>query len=868
MESFQEASAAYGLALSATRAGLSEGWRTVNFSDGPVTWTLFSCQHRQTPDQGWKIHVSSSISESPDLFARVVPFLIATESCFKIPASLEHISIINSGRAGNALIGKIVTVYPKYDCDLQNMVTNLDRLWRSDRAPQILTDLQVRKGASIYIRFGSFRSDVVVQDAFGRWHPALRRPDGALTPDERRLDGIQPQWVTSPIPDATPVLPQAQHELTICGRRYFLLQTLQSAPKGSTFLAVDEDLQIYVVKVARRGVAVDTTGQDSCERLKRESRFLTFLTDRGFRSPRAFAIADHAVVLEDIDGTPLNELPGDKIGEAFQTLVCAVASLHQLGVVHRDLKLSNAILKGTDVYLIDFELAAFAGATDAPAGGTQGYISPEPIEAPVSPASDIFSLGASLAHAALGLDPAVLIPGTGRLLGLLICSGQRHVANVVAAAMNADPSKRPTACELQRRLAELSIGWPIESNAFGEPLPHNARKFRNRRMRKITETATHCGMLANIIASTSHVSTINHTAGPPKDTISSGLAGIVMGLAIIDFVTNRSNFEETIIAGAERLAVGDKKSTALGLFTGQAGIAFVLALVGNGFSRNDLSAEAQRRFIWAADHVVELDLFSGAAGIVWCACILASILKAEWPLRIAEQSVRKLRESVREHDRLLVWGASENAVKNAYLGAAHGSAGIAMSLGIWGRETGCARSLALSHETFLCLYEYGRTSDQLQLRYRSSSESGFSTGTWCHGSAGYLWSILQAFGDHRPLRSAIDWALRALMDAPLVGNASYCHGMAGQLDLWNMLARYERFSKIAARRAALSARLIEQIGFRVKDSWGWPLDESGQIEPNLWIGMLGPACALALFQRGYGDTLFCPNTLARVFQPK
>ncbi len=868
MEWFRQASAAYDLALSEALTGLSEEWRTADFRDGPLTWTLFSCKHRQTPHQGWKIHISSSIRESPALFERVVPLLIAKESSFKLPASLEHISTINSGRAGNALVGKIVTVYPTEDCDLHNIITSLDRLWRSDRAPQILTDLQVRTGASIYIRFGSFRSEVVVQDAFGRWHPGVRRPDGALIPDERRLDGIQPQWVTSPIPDAVPVLPQAQQELTICGRRYFLLETIRSAPKGMTFLAADEDLQTYVVKVARRGVGEDATGQDSCERLKREAWLLTFVTGKGLRSPRVFAIADHTIVLEDIDGTPLNELPGDKVGEAFQSLVSAVASLHRLGVVHRDLKLSNAILKGADVYLIDFELASFVGATDAPSGGTRGYISPERVEAPVATASDIFSLGASLAHAALGADLATLVPSTGRLLGLLICSGQRPTAKVVAAAMNADPSKRPSAWELQERLAELSIGLPIELKAVVEPPPHNARKLRNRRMRKIIETAIHCGMLANIIPSTSHVSTITHAAGPPKDTISSGLAGIIMGLAIIDSVTNRSNFEEAIVAGAERLALTDKNSPALGLFTGQAGIAFVLALVGNRFSRNDLSAEAQRRFIWAADHIVELDLFSGAAGVIWGACILGSILKAEWPLRSAEQAARTLRESVQEHDRLLVWGSSEIAVENAYLGAAHGSAGIAMSLGIWGRETGCARSVELSRETFLCLYEHGRTSDQVQLRHRLNSETGTSAGIWCHGSAGYLWSILQAFGDHRPLRSPIDWALQALMNIPLVDNASYCHGMAGQLDLWSMLARYERFSKIAPHRAALSARLMEQIGFRIKNSWGWPLDESGQIEPDLWTGMLGPACALALFQGGYPGTFFCANTLARVFASK
>jgi hypothetical protein len=215
-----------------------------------------------------------------------------------------------------------------------------------------------------------------------------------------------------------------------------------------------------------------------------------------------------------------------------------------------------------------------------------------------------------------------------------------------------------------------------------------------------------------------------------------------------------------------------------------------------------------------------------------------------------------------------VWASSTGTVSNAYLGAAHGSAGVAMALGIWGRDVGCVQSLELARETFLRLYENGRTSDRIQLQYRLHSEVGTSPGIWCHGSAGYLWAILQAFGDDLLFRNPIDWAVAALIEAPLSGNAGYCHGMAGQLDLWTMLARHRRFSSIAARRAALAARLMGQLGLRTNDGWVWPWDESGQIRTDLWTGTLGPACALALYQSGRLDTLFCPDTLASVFQPR
>jgi hypothetical protein len=186
----------------------------------------------------------------------------------------------------------------------------------------------------------------------------------------------------------------------------------------------------------------------------------------------------------------------------------------------------------------------------------------------------------------------------------------------------------------------------------------------------------------------------------------------------------------------------------------------------------------------------------------------------------------------------------------------------------FGAATLAARVRSISPmRLFLRLFQSGLTSDGVALRYKLGLEEGASGGTWCHGSAGYLWCMLHAFGDHPSLRAPIDWALRALSDTPLLASAGYCHGVAGQLDVWSALAQYPRLADIAGRRAALAAQLLEQLGVRVDNGWAWPADESDQIRPTLWSGTLGPACALALFQKGQGDTLFSRQTLARIFAP-
>ena len=62
----------------------------------------------------------------------------------------------------------------------------------------------------------------------------------------------------------------------------------------------------------------------------------------------------------------------------------------------------------------------------------------------------------------------------------------------------------------------------------------------------------------------------------------------------------RTTFDDVILPAAEALAREVKQSAALGFFTGQAGIAFVLALVGQKYARNDLLAAGRQLFVSAA----------------------------------------------------------------------------------------------------------------------------------------------------------------------------------------------------------------------------------------------------------------------------
>jgi predicted Ser/Thr protein kinase len=88
----------------------------------------------------------------------------------------------------------------------------------------------------------------------------------------------------------------------------------------------------------------------------------------------------------------------------------ALQAIHAAGVVHRDLKPSNVVLGPDGPRVIDFGIArALENTTLTRSGmmlGTPQFMAPEQIlDRPVSPALDVFALGALAAYAASGRAP-------------------------------------------------------------------------------------------------------------------------------------------------------------------------------------------------------------------------------------------------------------------------------------------------------------------------------------------------------------------------------------------------------------------------------------------------------------------------------
>ncbi|MEU7379470.1 serine/threonine-protein kinase [Streptomyces sp. NPDC042207] len=143
-----------------------------------------------------------------------------------------------------------------------------------------------------------------------------------------------------------------------------------------------------------------------------------------------------------------------------------LVAVHEAGVVHRDLKPSNILLSPKGPRIIDFGIAWATGASTlthvGTAVGSPGFLAPEQVRgAAVTPATDVFALGATLAYASTGDSPFGHGSSEVMLYRVVHEEPQLHgvpdaLAPLVRACLAKDPEERPSTLQLSLRLKEIA----------------------------------------------------------------------------------------------------------------------------------------------------------------------------------------------------------------------------------------------------------------------------------------------------------------------------------------------------------------------------------------------------------------------------
>src|SRR6185295_5994227 len=182
------------------------------------------------------------------------------------------------------------------------------------------------------------------------------------------------------------------------------------------------------------------------------------------------------LVMEALSGlTWADELRASRPADArvfavVDDVLCGLAAVHAAGVVHRDVKPSNVLLRDNGTaQLGDFGIAQavdLAGITlPGTVVGSFGYVAPERLYGEIAtPASDVWSAGVLLYESLAGRRPfggdapltvaAAVQRGTHPPLQSLRPDLPEAICSAVEAALSADPAARPSAVDLRTGLAE------------------------------------------------------------------------------------------------------------------------------------------------------------------------------------------------------------------------------------------------------------------------------------------------------------------------------------------------------------------------------------------------------------------------------
>ncbi|PID98279.1 MAG: hypothetical protein CSA82_00510 [Actinobacteria bacterium] len=243
---------------------------------------------------------------------------------------------------------------------------------------------------------------------------------------------------------------------------YRLISRLGVGGAGTVWLAEDGGGQRVALKLIHPALA---HSQEARARLIREAHTVNAVRSEGVAHVLDVEVDDTQpfIVSEFIEGPTLasrlqsGPLPPREVADLAQTLSDVLESVHEAGIVHRDVKPANVIMSSRGPILIDFGIAR--GEDDEAltgvglVSGTAGFASPELLRgAPPTDKTDWWGWAATVLTAATSRPP--FGRGDAQLVLKRVFEGEPdidglapEIAEAFLHALSVHPSARPTPME-------------------------------------------------------------------------------------------------------------------------------------------------------------------------------------------------------------------------------------------------------------------------------------------------------------------------------------------------------------------------------------------------------------------------------------
>jgi class III lanthionine synthetase len=463
-----------------------DGWTMRRFD----VWTMWTPDGVRLPEQGWKVHVSATLTNSARVLDVVAGVCHQRRIPFKHLTGRNYFIGVHGKHSSRQQSGKFCAIYPSTPELAHATLEALSAEFQGISGPYVLTDRRYGDSECVSYRFGSFTSRSRVE-ADGTRTPLVVAVDGELVPDERRPEFVLPKGIADPFrlePTASDTLDEQSGEVSFHG--YTFEKVLQYSNAGGAYRARCADGRRVFIKEARAHNGYIADGSDAADRLAQE-----FLILRAIDAlspglcPRPIALFRHwentFLVTEFVAGKTLvawavEHTPVIRVGAPPATfaefyrrcqdivaqLRATLGRLHAAGYAFVDLSPRNVLIDEHDrARLVDFESAQ---RTSEPVRtlATPGFFPPQARDPELRagiPAEhcDDYALAAIVQHLLFPLHETVLRnpQAAGHLLADL-----------------AEPAPVPEAlrAEMTRFLPAPTARLPAPERLRADPLHHLA----------------------------------------------------------------------------------------------------------------------------------------------------------------------------------------------------------------------------------------------------------------------------------------------------------------------------------------------------------------------------------------------------------